>query len=105
MVWIFGVGEYLQRFFFEHQSFLFSVSYWGNPLLHNDHIPCLTYDNCGGCRTTQCVVRRFCQTVLPLGSHSWAQIDYLVEPSNFRNALLLWRSFLCRSSLVSLLSR
>ncbi len=38
MVWIFGVGEYLQRFLLEHhQSFLFSVSYWGNRLLHNDH--------------------------------------------------------------------
>jgi hypothetical protein len=49
--------------------------------------------------------RFFCHTVLPLGSHSRAQIDYLVERSNFPNVLLLWRSFLCRSSLVSLLSR
>ncbi len=47
---------------------LFSVYYRATPCC-TIIIPCLTYDNCGGCRSIQ-RLPTFLWTVLPLGSHS-----------------------------------
>ncbi len=67
-------------------------------------IPCITYDNCGGCRTTQCLPTFFKPCFHWVATRELRLIT-LWKRSNFRYVLLLWRSFLCRSSLVSLLSR
>jgi hypothetical protein len=79
-----GVAEYLPRFLLSIDASLFCFLL-ASPLLRDDHFFPHLYDNYGGCRSTPCLPT-FLWTVLPLGTHSRAPMDYLVEPSHFRNA-------------------
>ncbi len=79
-----GVAEYLPRFLLSIDASLFCFLL-ASSLLRDDHFFPHLSDNYGGCRSTPCLPA-FLRTVLPLGTHSRAPIDYLVEPSHFRNA-------------------
>ncbi len=81
----FGFGEYLQEFLLEHQSFSFRfITGQGNPPVAQSSFLASLMTIAAGVAVYNDVFRRFCDPCFHWVAYSRAQIDYLVEPSNWQ---------------------